>query len=79
MFFNRSRGIFIIDMKTHLFLPEQRRLFKQQFKASIEQFYIFLIMLLKDNMNMFLAQKTDTLRVLLERFRLFLYKINLVN
>ena len=36
-------------------------------------------MLLKDNMNMFLAQKTDTLRVLLERFRLFLYKINLVN
>ena len=25
--------------------------FKQQFKASIEQFYIFLIMLLKDNTN----------------------------
>ena len=28
-------------------------LFKQQFKASIEQFYIFLTMLLKDNMNTF--------------------------
>ena len=26
-------------------------LFKQQFKASLEQFYLFLIMLLKDNMN----------------------------
>ena len=25
--------------------------FKQQFKASLGQFYIFLIMLLKDNMN----------------------------
>ena len=26
-------------------------LFKQQFKASLEQFLYFLIMLLKDNMN----------------------------
>ena len=29
----------------------QLLLFKQQFKASLEQFYIVLIMLLKDNMN----------------------------
>ena len=26
-------------------------LFKQQFKASLKQFYLFLIMLLKDNMS----------------------------
>ena len=32
-------------------------LFKQQFKPSLEQFYIFLIMLLKDNMNRLLKMR----------------------
>ena len=39
------------DADDRLKLGFQFLLFKQQLKASLEQFYIFLIMLLKDNMN----------------------------